>query len=150
MVMELWSHIWYRSDKLVLQKDRSKDVREPLTTIVSKNEHCLISPTLIQYHSETAKGEVRGQNIEDPIMTVDGSNRYGLVTSFLHKYYDGGYKGAGESVENPLPTVTAWDHNSVVTANLIQMNNHCDGRDIIDPLPTITAEMDILERSEHS
>lgn len=120
-------------------KDRSKDVREPLTTIVSKNEHCLISPTLIQYHSETAKGEVRGQNIEDPIMTVDGSNRYGLVTSFLHKYYDGGYKGAGESVENPLPTVTAWDHNSVVTANLIQMNNHCDGRDIIDPLPTITA-----------
>lgn len=105
----------------------------------SKDEHCLISPTLIQYHSETAKGEVRGQNIEDPIMTVDGSNRYGLVTSFLHKYYDGGYKGAGESVENPLPTVTAWDHNSVVTANLIQMNNHCDGRDIIDPLPTITA-----------
>lgn len=120
-------------------KDRSKDVREPLTTIVSKNEHCLISPTLIQYHSETAKGEVRGQTIEDPIMTVDGSNRYGLVTSFLHKYYDGGYKGAGDSVENPLPTITAWDHNSVVTANLIQMNKNCYGRDIEDPLPTITA-----------
>lgn len=120
-------------------KDRSKDVREPLTTIVSKNEHCLISPTLIQYHSETVQGEVRGQTIKDPIMTVDGSNRYGLVTSFLHKYYDGGYKGAGESMENPLPTVTAWDHNSVVTANLIQMNNHCDGKDIRQPLPTITA-----------
>lgn len=120
-------------------KDRSKDVREPLTTIVSKNEHCLISPTLIQYHSETSKDGVRGQTIEDPIMTVDSSNRYGLVTSFLHKYYDGGYKGAGETVENPLPTVTAWDHNSVVTANLIQMNNHCDGRDMRDPIPTITA-----------
>ena len=120
-------------------KDRSKDVREPLTTIVRKNEHCLISPTLIQYHSETAQGEVRGQTIKDPIMTVDGSNRYGLVTSFLHKYYDGGYKGAGESMENPLPTITAWDHNSVVTANLIQMNNHCDGKDIRQPLPTITA-----------
>lgn len=119
--------------------DRSKDVREPLTTIVSKNEHCLISPTLIQYHSETAQGEVRGQTIEKPIMTVDGSNRYGLVTSFLHKYYDGGYKGAGDSVSNPLPTVTAVDHNSVVTANLIQMNNHCDGRDITQPIPTITA-----------
>ena len=120
-------------------KDRSKDVREPLTTIVSKNEHCLISPTLIQYHSETAQGEVRGQTIKDPIMTVDGSNRYGLITSFLHKYYDGGYKGAGESMDKPLPTVTAWDHNSVVTANLIQMNNHCDGRDIREPIPTITA-----------
>lgn len=119
--------------------DRSKDVREPLTTILSKNEHCLISPTLIQYHSETAQGEVRGQTIKDPIMTVDGSNRYGLVTSFLHKYYDGGYKRAGESMEKPLPTVTSWDHNSVVTANLIQMNNHCDGRDVRDPIPTITA-----------
>ena len=40
---------------------------------------------------------------------------------------------------NPLPTVTSWDHNSIVTANLIQMNNHCDGRDIREPIPTITA-----------
>ena len=115
------------------------DCKAPIHTITTGNQQCLISPTLIQYHSETAQGEVRGQTIKDPIMTVDGSNRYGLVTSFLHKYYDGGYKGAGESVENPLPTVTAWDHNSVVTANLIQMNNHCDGKDIRLPLPTITA-----------
>lgn len=113
--------------------------RDPIHTITTGNQQCLISPTLIQYHSETAKDEVRGQLIEEPIMTVDSSNRYGLVTSFLHKYYDGGYKGAGETVENPLPTVTAWDHNSVVTANLIQMNNHCDGKDIRQPLPTITA-----------
>lgn len=112
---------------------------DPLHTITTGNQQCLISPTLIQYHSETAQGEVRGQGIDDPLMTVDGSNRYGLVTSFLSKYYDGGYKGAGDTLENPLPTVTAWDHNSVVTANLIQMNNHCDGKDIRQPLPTITA-----------
>lgn len=115
------------------------DMREPVHTITANNQHMLMTPTLIQYHSETAKGEVRGQTIEDPIMTVDGSNRYGLVTSFLHKYYDGGYKGAGDSIKNPLPTVTAWDHNSLITANLIQMNNHCDGKDIRQPLPTITA-----------
>lgn len=121
------------------QKPRIHSIENPLPTIVGSGKHYLCAPALIQYHSETAKGEVRGQTIEDPIMTVDGSNRYGLVTSFLHKYYDGGYKGAGDSVENPLPTVTAWDHNSVVTANLIQMNNHCDGRDIKEPLPTITA-----------
>lgn len=113
--------------------------KDPIHTITTGNQQCLITPTLIQYHSETAKREVRGQTIEDPIMTVDGSNRYGLVTSFLHKYYDGGYKGAGDSIKNPLPTVTAWDHNSLITANLIQMNNHCDGKDIRQPLPTITA-----------
>lgn len=113
--------------------------KDPIHTITTGNQQCLISPTLIQYHSETAQGEVRGQSIDEPIMTVDSSNRYGLVASFLHKYYDGGYKGAGESMEKPLPTVTSRDHNSVVTANLIQMNNHCDGRDIREPIPTITA-----------
>lgn len=113
--------------------------KNPIYTITTGNQQCLISPTLIQYHSETSKDEVRGQSIEDPIMTVDGSNRYGLVTSFLHKYYDGGYTGAGDTVENPLPTVTSWDHNSLCAVNLIQMNNHCDGRDVKEPIPTITA-----------
>lgn len=113
--------------------------KNPIHTITTGNQQCLISPTLIQYHSETSKAEVRGQSIEDPIMTVDGSNRYGLVTSFLHKYYDGGYTGAGDTVENPLPTVTSWDHNSLCAVNLIQMNNHCDGRDVKEPIPTITA-----------
>lgn len=112
---------------------------DPIHTITTGNQQCLISPTLIQYHSETAKGEVRGQKLDEPVMTVDSTNRYGLVTSFLHKYYDGGYTGAGDSLENPLPTVTSWDHNSICAATLIQLNNHCDGRDVREPIPTITA-----------
>lgn len=114
-------------------------VESPLPTITTGNRNFVVAPTLIQYHSETANGEVRGQKLDEPIMTVDGSNRYGLITSFLHKYYDGGYTGSGESVENPLPTVTSWDHNSLCAATLIQMNNHCDGKDIKEPIPTITA-----------
>lgn len=114
-------------------------VENPLPTITAGNRNYAAAVTMIQYHSETAAGEVRGQDIKEPIMTVDASNRYGLVTSFLHKYYDGGYQGAGGKVEDPLPTVTAWDHNSVVTSNLIQMNNNCDGKDIRKPIPTITA-----------
>ena len=103
---------------------RQNDIKEPLPTITGKHGYGIVEPKLAPY---------MGTN------TTNHSNRYGLVTSFLHKYYDGGYTGAGDSVENPLPTVTAWDHNSVVTANLIQMNNHCDGRNIREPLPTITA-----------
>lgn len=132
---------------------RPQDIREPLTTIVSKNEHCLIEPkpapcinrnfvavpTLIQYHSETSVDEVRGQGIEVPLMTVDSANRYGLTMSFLQQYYNGGYKGNGKSLEEPLPTITAVDHNSLCAVALIQMNNHCNGRDIKEPIPTITA-----------
>lgn len=114
-------------------------VEAPLPTITTGNRNFVVAPTLIQYHSETSKDETRGQQVTEPIMTVDGSNRYGLVTSFLQKYYDGGYKGAGADLSAPLPTVTTKDHNSICTATLIQMNNHCDGRDITKPIPTITA-----------
>ena len=108
------------------------DINSPLQTV-------FMAPTLIQYHSETANGEVRGQKLEDPIMTVDGSNRYGLATAFIQKYFDGGYKGSGADLESPLPTVTAVDHNSICASHLIQMNNHCYGRDIAEPIPSITA-----------
>lgn len=115
------------------------DITKGLPTITTGNRNFLIAPTLIQYHSETGNKEVRGQNLSEPIMTVDGSNRYGLVISFLHKYYGGGYSGSGDSLGNPLPTVTSWDHNSLCAATLIQMNNHCDGKDMKEPIPTITA-----------
>lgn len=121
------------------ENNNGAGIESPLPTITTANRNYVMAPTPIQYHSETSGKETRGQQVIEPIMTVDGSNRYGLVTSFLHKYYDGGYKGAGDSLKNPLPTVTSRDHNSVCAATLIQMNNHCDGRDIKEPIPTITS-----------
>lgn len=113
--------------------------KDPIHTITTGNQQCLISPTLIQYHSETAQGEVRGQTIKDPIMTVDSSNRYGLVTSFIQKYYGGNYQGNGSDIKEPLHTITTLERNAMCAVNLIQMNNHCDGRDVKEPIPTITA-----------
>jgi DNA (cytosine-5)-methyltransferase 1 len=120
-------------------KDRNKSINEPLSTIVSKAEHCLITPTLIQYHSETTKDGVRGQSIQEPIMTLDSSPRYGLVSAFISKYYDGTYKGAGSKCDEPLHTVTGKDHNALVTAHIIQMNNNMIGTDMREPLNTIVA-----------
>ena len=77
-------------------------IDQPLTTIVSKAEHCLVAPFLTQYHSYD--NEPRGQVLDKPLLTIDTSNRYGLVTS-----------------------------------NLVQLNNNCDGVDIRKPMPTITA-----------
>lgn len=111
--------------------------KDPIHTITTGNQQCLISPTLIQYHSETSEKEVRGQTIEVPIMTVDGSNRYGLVTSFLHKYYDPEtYTGPRLHLQHPDPEEIK---RQLSSSCLIQMNNHCDGRDITEPIPTITA-----------
>lgn len=93
---------------------KAGDLHIPLPTITAKNGYGIVRPTLAPCKS-------------------------GKISAFLHKYYSGGYKGAGECMKNPLPTVTAWDHNSIVAATLVQMNNHCDGKDIRNPLPTITA-----------
>ena len=117
--------------------DRSKDVRDPLTTIVRKNEHCLIAPTPIQYHSETAKDDVRGQTIADPIMTVDSSNRYGLVAAFLSKFYK---SGTGQDIREPLHTITAGDgHFGEVRVFLTKYYGSGTGQSVKDPLDTITA-----------
>lgn len=120
------------------RSDYCNSMNEPLRVITSKHGFGIVDAKIAPYMGTNTTNHPGG-SCKDPLLTVDGSNRYGLVTSFLHKYYDGGYTGAGESMKNPLPTVTAWDHNSIVTANLIQMNNHCDGRNIRQPLPTITA-----------
>lgn len=94
--------------------------------------------TIIQYHSETSKDEVRGQTIEDPIMTVDGSNRYGLVTSFLSKFYK---TGIGQDEREPLHTVTtSAGHFGEVRAFMIKYYGDATGQDIKNPLDTVTTK----------
>lgn len=116
---------------------RPNDIREPMPTITG-NQQCLISPTLIQYHSETAQGEVRGQTIKDPIMTVDGSNRYGLVTSFLSKFYK---SGVGQDEREPLHAITtSAGHFGEVRAFLIKYYGDATGQDIEQPLDTVTTK----------
>lgn len=119
--------------------DRNKPITEPISTVVTKAEHCLITPTLIQYHSETSENGVRGQDIQEPIMTIDGSPRYGLVSAFISQYFAGGYTGAGSNLDCPLPTITAVDHNALCTAHIIQMNNNMIGTDMREPVNTIVA-----------
>ena len=120
------------------QAPRVNTVDEPLGTIVSSGKHYLVAPTLIQYHNETAKEEVRGQELTEPLMTQDTSNRYALSVAHIMKNYGGGYNGAGSAADAPLDTVTAKDHNALVTAHIMTMRNNMDGQPIDEPLTTIS------------
>lgn len=115
------------------------DAREPIGTITTGGHHMLIAPSIIQYHSEQDDG-VRGQTVDKPIMTVDASNRYGMVSAFISKFYGGGNTSPASDVGDPLPTVTAIDHNAVCAAYITQFNNHCDGQVADVPLNTMTAK----------
>lgn len=118
------------------------DSSEPLPTVTTGNRNYLCAPSLIQYHSEQGKGEVRGQNLDKPIMTIDGSPRYGLNACYLTKYFSGD-KQAGADMSKPLPTVTGIDHNGVVAVHLTSRHgNGFDGRGkaVDSPAPTLTTD----------
>lgn len=109
--------------------------KNPIHTITTGNQQCLISPTLIQYHSETTRKGVRGQTIKAPILTVDDSNRYGLVQSFLKQITDEKKK----KIPTAKDSLKTDSDGLLQTSCLIQMNNHCDGKNIKGQIPTNTA-----------
>ena len=147
--------------------DRCRRVSEPTHTQVSKAEECVVSPAMIQYHTERHE-RVRGQAVTEPVMTIDASNRYGLAAATLTKYYgkDSGQDAAapihtittrdregltvaslskfyggivGAPVAEPLPTVTAVDHNALQTAHMIKLKGGDLGGNVREPVQTITA-----------
>ncbi len=98
----------------------------------------LAAPFLIQYHSETVKGEVRGQSLKEPIQTIDTSNRYALITCFLSKFYK---TGTGQTINEPIHTITTSPgHFALVSAFLIKYYGHGIGQSLNDPIGTIVTK----------
>lgn len=121
------------------QNSRGQSITAPLDTVMAgATRFALMAPSLIQYHSETANAEVRGQSLQEPILTVDGSNRYGLQIPYLSKFF-GGVVGA--DVNKPLPTVTAIDHNGLATPFFTKYYGSGDNATgATDPMATITTK----------
>lgn len=118
------------------------DVNEPLPTITTGNRNFLCATSLVQYHGEQSEKEVRGQQADKPLATIDTRNRYGLSSVFLSKYFSG-EKQAGAKIQEPMPTVTAIDHNALVAVNISSRFGNGDdgrGRSVEEPLPTVTGE----------
>ena len=110
-------------------------VSDPVHTVTTAGNQMLLSPALIQYHTEQNEN-MRGQGVAEPLRTVDASNRYGLVAASLSKFY-GGVVGA--ELKAPMPTVTAIDHNALTTANLVEYYGGGRPLDITEPMHTVTS-----------
>jgi DNA (cytosine-5)-methyltransferase 1 len=126
-----------------------RSMREPVSTITSKAEHLLCSPTLVQ----TGYGEREGQaprapGLHKPLGTVVASaSKHALVTAFLAKHYTG---AIGSELRAPIGTVTSVDHHSLVAPLLVD-SAHSDvspsgvkrwshgNRQISKPLQTVVA-----------
>lgn len=114
--------------------DRIRDLREPVPTTVSKQEACLVSPSLIQYHTEQTES-VRVSGLGAPINTVDASNRYGLTCANLVEYYTG---GRPLDITDAMHTVTSHDREAVVAAHVVKFKGDDLGHGMKEPMQTVT------------
>ena len=110
-------------------------VTAPVHTVTTAGNQLLLSPALIQYHTEQSEN-VRGQSVTETLRTVDASNRYGLVSACLSKFYGG---VIGTEVQAPMPTVTAIDHNALIAANLVEYFSTGRPISVEEPMHTVTS-----------
>ena len=120
--------------------NRIRGAEDPVTTVVSKQEACLVSANLIQYHTEQGEENARVNNLEDPLLTVDAANRYGLAAAHLTEYY-----GNGNPIDlrDPMHTVTGHDREALTAVHLDKYfagGYKCAGNGADEPLSTITVE----------
>ncbi|MGY3717047.1 DNA cytosine methyltransferase [Sutcliffiella cohnii] len=114
------------------------ELEKPLTTITTKAEHCLVTPFLATYYTETTENGVRGQTLQDPIATIPTANRFGLVTaSFISQQYK---SSIGHEIDKPLGSITTVNKANLVSAFLLKYYGTDIGQSINGPLHTITTK----------
>lgn len=55
-------------------KQRNRQITEPLSTICTKQEYCLVQPMLVQYY-----GTGHAVSLKNPVLTLTTKDRYALV-----------------------------------------------------------------------
>ena len=119
------------------QHSLGQDAKKPLDTVMpGATRFGAVMPSIIQYHSEQSKGEVRGQDIKEPLMTVDGSPRYATIAANIVHYYGGAdHASKGDA---PIPTVTTLPRHYLCASNLCVLRKNMDGKSLNEPMPTLT------------
>ncbi|WP_050569759.1 DNA cytosine methyltransferase [Dickeya sp. NCPPB 3274] len=82
------------------------DIQDPLTTVMSKAEHLLVAPTLIQMgYGERAGQSPRCLNIKKPLGTVTaGGNKFAVVAPIIARQFGA---SVGHRADEPSGTITA-------------------------------------------
>lgn len=116
-----------------------RSVDQPIPTLVTKANTCLVEPFLSHFrgdHSGREDGATRNGSLSDPLPTQDSSNRFGLVEPFIlphpHK------NDQPHSVERPMRTITATSSDlSLCEPFLLGQQSCAAPRSVKEPVPTV-------------
>lgn len=119
--------------------DRNRNIKEPLSTIVSKNEHLLTTPVLMVNNTGHP-----GSDIKKPLPTITtGNHHYAINPSIIPIGYGEAPKQLPRvnDTKEPLGTVVSMAKHHVVIPHVIKhySGEHQKGSDVNDPLGTITS-----------
>jgi DNA (cytosine-5)-methyltransferase 1 len=102
LVQPLVMHIGHTSSN-----GRMRSIDEPLATVVTKEEACLIEPLFIPQHS---CGEVRPTT--NPLSTIATKGAIGIVEPLIVEYYS---NGVCRPISEPIPVIPTKDRFALIT-----------------------------------
>lgn len=120
-------------------KDRNRAINEPLSTIVSKNEHCVIVPTIMVNNTGHP-----GSCVLDPIKTITSGGHHALVTPTLLQmgFPDNDGKRICD-LDDPLKTICSGGNKYAIATAFLEKsyggNYSGAGTGMHRPVDTITA-----------
>lgn len=124
--------------------NNTSPLTNPLTTVVSKNEHCITVSTLLEvaYGDDGRRGDGT-KDIQQPLGTIHaGGNNFAMATSILIQTGYGEAPGQLPRVpglDKPLGTVVSSPKHALVAATLTKFRGESVGHSLREPLPTVTS-----------
>ncbi len=96
----------------------------------------IVAPVIVKQNF----GDKPCHGADEPLHTITTQhNKHTLVAAFLAKHYGDTNQRPGSAMQEPVSTITACDHNALVTSHLTKFRGTCQhGQDVRDPLRTIT------------
>lgn len=97
--------------------------------------------TLVQTgYGERAGQQPRALDVEAPLGTLVSGCKHAAVTAFLEQANGGFYRGAGNDVRKPAPTICATgSQQRLVTGHLAKLRGTSTAADAQEPLATVSA-----------
>jgi len=129
-------------------RDRTSSASEPLGTFVTKAEHCLVTPTLVQTgYGERAGQEPRALDLQAPLGTIMAEGvKHAIAAATLVQFR---FDRDGLPVQGPIPTITAGGASrrpggnntlGLAVAFMAQHNTGNVGHDMRDAVSTIVGK----------
>jgi DNA (cytosine-5)-methyltransferase 1 len=94
----------------VSAKDRSTSINSPISTVVTKAEHCLVEPLII--HQMSAG---RTRTVDEPCPTITTINGHSILRPFLVSYHG---TDNTKNIEAPLDTIRTHDRFGIIEGDL--------------------------------